>query len=112
MSEAEDVQDVDDAPVRGRGGAHTNARYFTGAEDRAIKRIVAHQEERRWVNVVEALVALGYERRTSKSVRNRFLRMHMNAQGLGKEAKNFCRVCRQFKKGHTCAGPIQKANDQ
>lgn len=94
-----------DRPVRKRGGTHSSARNFTGGEDRAMKRVVAEQAERRWGKVAEALAALGYEKRTAKSVRNRFLRMQRNAQGLGKEAKNFCRICRKFKKGHTCEGP-------
>ena len=99
-------------PARRRGGKHANARPFTGNEDRAMKRVVAEQAERRWERVAEALAALGYEKRTAKSIRNRFLRMHMNEQGLGKEAKNFCRICQKFKKGHTCEGPKPRAVDQ
>lgn len=98
-------------PARRRGGTHANARTFTEGEDRAMKRVVAEQAERRWEKVAAALAALGYEKRTPKSVRNRFLRMHQNAQGIGKEAKNLCRICQKFKKGHTCQGAKPRAGD-
>ena len=70
---------------RKRGGVHAHARPFSAEEDEAIKR-----------------VALGHERRTAKSVRNRYLRLFQNEHGLGKEQKNLCKVCGQFKKGHSC----------
>ncbi len=112
MGNVEEGETVPVRPVRRRGGAYANARNFTGDEDRAMKRVVAEQAERRWEKVAEALAALGYEKRTPKSVRNRFLRMHMNEQGLGKEAKNLCRICQKFKKGHTCEGTNPRAANQ
>ena len=87
---------------RKRGGVHAHARPFSAEEDEAIKRTVAQQKVRRWDEVINALVALGHERRTAKSVRNRYLRLFQNEHGLGKEQKNLCKVCGQFKKGHSC----------
>lgn len=97
------MADVAGAPKKQkRGGVHAHARPFSAEEDEAIKRAVAQQKVRRWDEVVNALAALGYERRTVKSVRNRYLRLYANEHGLGKESKNMCKVCGQFKKGHSC----------
>lgn len=98
-----------EAGRRGRGGAHPGARRFTGAEDaalrRAFDRVMADPIYLfRWDTVVEQLVEWGYERRTEKSVRNRYLRLTRKPSIHDAEKKNRCRFCGEYTRGHSCTG--------
>ena len=47
----------------------------------------------------------GFALRTTKSVRNRVLRMRVNRTAVAKlAAKNRCRICNQIQRGHICTG--------
>lgn len=94
---------------RGRGGTHTAARRFNGAEDAALRQAVSHVSSGgyaafRWDQVVEQLVKLNFTRRTGKSVRNRYLRLTAKPTIHKPEPKNHCRVCGAYVRGHSCLG--------
>ena len=108
----------DDVEVerRGRGGVHPGARRFTGAEDAALRRAVDRGMADpiylfRWDTVVEQLVAWGYERRTEKSVRNRYLRLTRKPSIHEPEKKNRCRFCGEYTRGHSCPGMKPKVTE-
>ncbi len=54
-----------------------------------------------WTKVVEKMKEAGFPERTTKSVRNRHLRLRAFGSP---EARNRCRVCKQFQLGHVCGG--------
>ena len=102
-------EDADCVARRGRGGAHPDARRFTGAEDVALRRAFDRVMSDplylfRWDQVVEQLVEWGYERRTEKSVRNRYLRLTRKPSIHEPEKKNRCRFCGEYTRGHSCKG--------
>ena len=79
---------------------------FTGAEDRKREEIIKEMQEVgrvNWTKVVERMKEAGFPERTTKSVRNRHLRLRLHL--LRKpEQRNRCRVCGQLMRGHVCGG--------
>lgn len=76
-------------------------RRFTGAEDRKRDEIMNEMERVSWTKVVQKMKEAGFPERTTKSVRNRHLRLRAFGSP---EARNRCRVCGQFQLGHVCGG--------
>ena len=77
---------------------------FTGNEDRARNEIIAEMTKGiKWNEVLKQLEALGFPARTIKSVRNRHLRLRVEAK-LGVQGKNRCKVCGAWQRGHVWGG--------
>ena len=83
-------------------------RRFTGAEDRKRDEIMNEMERVSWTKVVERLKEAGFPERTTKSVRNRHLRLRAFGSP---ESRNRCRVCGQFQMGHVCGGREPKESE-
>ncbi|MBN38461.1 MAG: hypothetical protein CMI29_08350 [Opitutae bacterium] len=75
---------------------------FTGSEDIALRKLIEAQERVSWSKVAQELEALGFEKRTPKSVRNRHLRWKRAQSGVDGLAKNYCRKCKKKQRGHVC----------
>ena len=59
----------------------------------------------RWCHVVAGLQKRGFPLRSEHSVRNRALRLRVNATAVARlAAKNLCRICMQVQRGHICTG--------
>lgn len=59
----------------------------------------------RWSHVVAGLQERGFPQRSAHSVRNRALRLRVNATAVARlAAKNLCRICLQVQRGHICTG--------
>ncbi len=79
---------------------------FTGPEDRKREEIIREMQavgRVNWTKVVEKMMEAGFPERTTKSIRNRHLRLRMHL--LRKpEQRNRCRMCGQLQRGHVCGG--------
>lgn len=94
-------------PRRRRGGAHPKARRFESDEDVALREAVARfvsPRLPRWTLIAEQLEQRGFEKRTAKSLRNRWLRINA-LPTIHNDQKNRCRVCGEYQRGHSCTGP-------
>lgn len=81
-------------------------RRCSGAEDRKREEIIKEMQALgrvNWTKVVEQLKAAGFPERTTKSVRNRHLRLRMHLVRKP-EQRNRCRVCGLLQRGHVCGG--------
>jgi len=59
----------------------------------------------RWSHIITSLKERGFPQRTEHSVRNRALRLRVNATAVARlAAKNLCRICLQVQRGHICTG--------
>ena len=94
--------------ARRPGGAHENAKRWTGPEDSELKRILneTSKQKKSWEKIAHSLVAQGYEKRTAKSVRNRWLRINLKHSVNKGQPKNYCRVCGEIQRGHVCVGTV------
>jgi hypothetical protein len=96
-----------DAPPRRKpGGAHPDARRFEATEDAALREAVARYVSPRlprWSRIAEQLEERGFEKRTAKSLRNRWLRINATPT-IYNDSKNRCRLCGEWQRGHSCPG--------
>jgi len=95
-----------DAPPRRKpGGKHPDARRFEAVEDAALREAVARYVPRlpRWSRIAEQLEERGFEKRTAKSLRNRWLRIN-TMPTIHNDSKNRCRLCGEWQRGHSCPG--------
>lgn len=59
----------------------------------------------RWSRIATNLKERGFPQRSENSVRNRALRLRVNATVVAQlAAKNLCRICLQVQRGHICTG--------
>ena len=59
----------------------------------------------RWSRIITGLQERGFPPRSEHSVRNRALRLRVNATAVARlAAKNLCRICLQVQRGHICTG--------
>lgn len=80
-------------------------RRFTGKEDVALNEIVDGRKTRRvnWKTVATTLEELGYNKRSSKSVRNRHMRQKQYQSSVfNQTGRNVCRKCGLPQRGHIC----------
>jgi hypothetical protein len=94
---------------------------FSGDEDRAMQLLVKEcPRPIRWSRVATSLQERGFPLRSEHSVRNRALRLRVNATAVARlAAKNLCRICMQVQRGHICTGqpppecvaPVSKTRD-
>ncbi len=80
-------------------------RRFTGEEHQKLEEILDEVGRRQipWVKVVERLKEAGFPERTTKSVRNHYMRMR-HLSRMQPETKNYCRICKLPQRGHVCLG--------
>ena len=80
-------------------------RRFTGEEHQKLEEILDEVGRRQipWVKVVQRLKEAGFPERTTKSVRNHYMRMRHLGR-LPVESKNYCRICKLPQRGHVCLG--------
>jgi|SaaInlV_125m_DNA_1040241.scaffolds.fasta_scaffold02284_2 hypothetical protein len=85
-------------------------RRFTGEEHEKLDEILDEVGRRQipWVKVVERLKAAGFPERTTKSVRNHYMRMR-HLSRAPPVPKNYCRFCHQPQRGHVCFGKKEPA---
>lgn len=69
-------------------------------EEDTILRKVVKEHGRAWHVVASRLEEIGAER-SAAAARNRMLRLEA-PEKKGKEGRNFCRLCGQVRRGHTC----------
>jgi len=92
-------------PVR---KAAPTPKRFTGAEDRKREEIIAEMKSVgrvSWTKIVEKMKEAGFPERTTKSVRNRHLRLRW-VQIHKPEQRNRCRRCGMLQRGHVCGGQV------
>ena len=94
----------DAPPRRGRGGAPPEARRVEATEDAALREAVARYVPPRlprWSRIAEQLEERGFEKRTAKSLRNRWLRINA-VPTIHNDSKNRCRLCGERQRGLSC----------
>ncbi len=103
---------VHTAPNGRPGGAYPLAAPWTPDEDTELLSILPLNIERpSWSEVTRKFTNATGNQRTLKSVRNRWTRLRegrraaLAAENDPRRAKNHCRVCGLFKRGHVCKGP-------
>jgi hypothetical protein len=79
---------------------------FSGDEDRAMQALLKDcPRPVRWSRIITGLQERGFPQRSEHSVRNRALRLRVNATAVARlAAKNLCRICLQVQRGHICTG--------
>jgi hypothetical protein len=79
---------------------------FSGDEDRAMQMLLKDcPKPIRWSGIINGLQERGFPPRSEHSVRNRALRLRVNATAVARlAAKNLCRICLQVQRGHICTG--------
>lgn len=94
------------------GGAHDQAMAWTPDEDAELLSILPLNIQRpSWSEVTRKFTNATGNQRTLKSVRNRWNRLRggrraaLASETDPERAKNRCRVCGLFKRGHVCKGP-------
>jgi len=94
------------------GGAHTQALAWTPDEDADLLSILPFNIGRpSWSEVTRKLTNATGNQRTLKSVRCRWNRLRggrlaaLASENDPSRAKNRCRICGLFKRGHVCRGP-------
>ena len=80
-------------------------RTFTGEEHQKLEEIITEMGRHniRWSTVVRKLADAGFTERTTKSVRNHYMRMRQ-CERLQPDQKNYCRICGLPQRGHVCLG--------
>jgi len=82
---------------------------FTGAEDRKRDEVIGGMGKRiSWTKVVAVMQEAGFPERTTKSARNRHLRLRAFGNP---HARNRCRKCGVFQMGHVCGGREPKESE-
>ena len=94
------------------GGAHTQVQAWTPDEDADLLSILPFNIGRpSWSEVTRKLTNATGNQRTVKSVRCRWNRLRggrlaaLASENDPSRAKNRCRICGLFKRGHVCRGP-------
>lgn len=75
---------------------------FTAAEDEALCALLMNKKRAKWPEVSKSMKALGYEHRSTASLRNRYLRFLQARNDKDSIGKNRCRLCGQLQRGHVC----------